>query len=98
MAEGLCLGVMESLDVLEKDLGDLTARENLSWASVAALVAGGGPNWGRTGSFTVHHREHALSGYTDVAHGRGLALLWPTYLRTILAKREAKIARLLVRL
>ncbi len=94
MAEGLCLGVMESLDVLEKDLGDLTARENLSWASVAALLAGGGPNWGRTGSFTVHHLEHALSGYTDVAHGRGLALLWPTYLRTILAKREAKIARL----
>jgi alcohol dehydrogenase YqhD (iron-dependent ADH family) len=94
MAEGLCLGVMESLDVLEKDLKDLTARENLSWASVAALVAGGGPNWGRSGSFTVHHLEHALSGYTDVAHGRGLALLWPEYLRVILQKKEAKIARM----
>ena len=94
MAEGLCLGVMESLDALEKDLGDLTARENLSWASVAALVGGGGPNWGRTGGFTVHHLEHALSGYTDVAHGRGLAILWPHYLRVIGAKKEAKIARL----
>jgi alcohol dehydrogenase YqhD (iron-dependent ADH family) len=94
MAEGLCLGVMESLDALEKDPKDLTARENLSWASVAALLAGGGPNWGRSGSFTVHHLEHSLSGYTDVAHGRGLALLWPHYLRVILAKKEAKIARL----
>jgi butanol dehydrogenase len=94
MAEGLCQGVMESLDALERDLGDLTARENLSWASVAALVAGGGPNWGRSGSFTVHHLEHPLSGYTDVAHGRGLAILWPHYLRVILAKKEAKIARL----
>lgn len=94
MAEGLCLGVMECLDALEKDLGDLTARENLSWASIAALVGGGGPNWGRTGNFTVHHLEHALSGYTDVAHGRGLAILWPHYLRVIGAKKEAKIARL----
>jgi alcohol dehydrogenase YqhD (iron-dependent ADH family) len=94
MAEGLCQGVMESLDRLEADLQDLTARENLSWASVAALLAGGGPNWGRTGSFTVHHLEHALSGHTDVAHGRGLALLWPSYLRVILPKKEAKIARL----
>lgn len=94
MAEGLCLGVMESLAVLEKDPSNLTARENLSWASVAALVAGGGPNWGRSGSFTVHHLEHPLSGYTDVAHGRGLGLLWPSYLRVILQKREAKIARL----
>lgn len=94
MAEGLCQGVLESLEVLEKDPRDLTARENLSWASVAALLAGGGPNWGRSGSFTVHHLEHALSGYTDVAHGRGLALLWPHYLRLILPKREAKIARL----
>lgn len=94
MAEGLCQGVMESLDAVERDPRDLTARENLSWASVAALVAGGGPNWGRTGSFTVHHLEHPLSGHTDVAHGRGLAMLWPPYLRHILAKKEAKIARL----
>lgn len=94
IAEGLCLGVLESLEVLESNPRDLTARENLSWASVAALLAGGGPNWGRTGSFTVHHLEHPLSGYTDVAHGRGLALLWPSYLRVILQKKEAKIARL----
>ena len=94
ISEGLCLGVMESLAVLEKDLSDLTARENLSWASVAALLGGGGPNWGRAGGFTVHHLEHPLSGYTDVAHGRGLALLWPHYLRAIAGKREAKIVRL----
>jgi alcohol dehydrogenase YqhD (iron-dependent ADH family) len=94
ISEGLCQGVMESLEALEKDLGDLTARENLSWASVAALVGGGGPNWGRTGAFTVHHLEHPLSGYTDVAHGRGLAILWPHYLMVIAAKKEAKIARL----
>ncbi len=91
-AEGLCLGAMECLDRLEQDPKDLTARENISWASVNALLAGGGPNFGRTGAFTVHHLEHPLSGFTDVAHGRGLATLWPHYLNAILAKKEAKIA------
>ena len=93
-AEGLCLGVMECLDRVEQDPGDLVARENLSWASVAALLAGGGPNFGRTGNFTVHHLAHPLAGHTDIAHGLSLALLWPDYLKAIAPKREAKIARL----
>jgi alcohol dehydrogenase YqhD (iron-dependent ADH family) len=93
-AEGLCLGVMECLDRVEADPRDLVARENLSWASVAALLAGGGPNFGRSGSFTVHHLAHPLAGHTDIAHGLSLALLWPEYLKVILPKREAKIARL----
>jgi alcohol dehydrogenase YqhD (iron-dependent ADH family) len=83
---------MENLDRVEADPLDLTARENLSWASVAALL-GGGPNVGRSGNFVVHNLEHPLSGYTDVSHGHGLAALWPRYMRFIAAKREAKIAR-----
>ncbi len=94
ISEGLCKGAMECLDILETDPKNLTARENVSWASVFALIGGGGPNWGRSGAFTVHHLDHPLSGYTDVAHGRGLALLWPSYLRVILAKKEAKISQI----
>ncbi|HTB21766.1 MAG TPA: iron-containing alcohol dehydrogenase [bacterium] len=93
-AQGMCLGVMECLERVENDPRDLVARENLSWASVAALLAGGGPNFGRTGNFTVHHLAHPLGGYTDIAHGLSLALLWPEYLRLIMPKREAKIARM----
>lgn len=90
--EGMCRGIMECLDRVEADAKDLVARENLSWASVNALIAGGGPNFGRTGSFTIHHLEHPLSGYTDIAHGRGLASLWAPYLRAILEKKGPKIA------
>jgi alcohol dehydrogenase YqhD (iron-dependent ADH family) len=91
-AEGLVMGMMENLDLAEANPGDLTARENLSWASVAALL-GGGPNLGRAGNFVVHYLEHPLSGHTDVSHGHGLATLWPRYMRYIAPKREAKIAR-----
>jgi alcohol dehydrogenase YqhD (iron-dependent ADH family) len=91
--EGMVLGVMENMEILEKDLGNLCARENLSWASITALLAGGGPGFGRGGIFTVHNLEHALSGTVDVSHGHGLAALWVPYLRFLLPKREAKIAQ-----
>jgi alcohol dehydrogenase YqhD (iron-dependent ADH family) len=96
--EGMVRGMMEGLDAVEADLKDLTARENLSWMSIAALIAGGGPNFGRTGAFTVHHLEHPLSGHTDVSHGHGLAALWPRYMRVILDKKAAKIAQMGVNL
>jgi alcohol dehydrogenase YqhD (iron-dependent ADH family) len=80
------------LDAVEANLNDLNARENLSWASIAALIAGGGPNFGRSGSFTVHHLAHPLSGTTDISHGHSLAAIWPRYMRVILDKKAAKIA------
>jgi alcohol dehydrogenase len=90
--EGMVRGMMEGLDAVEADPKSLRARENLSWASIAALIAGGGPNFGRTGFFTIHHLEHAISGHTDVSHGHGLAALWPRYMRVILEKKAMKIA------
>jgi alcohol dehydrogenase YqhD (iron-dependent ADH family) len=92
ITEGLVRGVMENLDRVEKNPQDLTARENLSWGSIAALL-GGGPNLGRSGGFVVHQMEHPLSGYKDISHGSGLAALWPRYMRLIAEKRSAKIAR-----
>ena len=91
--EGMVKGMMEGLDQVEARPGDLTARESLSWASIAALL-GGGPNLGRAGGFVVHNLEHPLSGYTDVSHGHGLATLWPRYLRFVAEKKADKIARL----
>jgi alcohol dehydrogenase YqhD (iron-dependent ADH family) len=92
--EGMVRGMMEGLERIEADPKDLVARENLSWGSVAALIAGGGPNFGRTGNFTVHHLEHAISGHTDISHGHGLAALWPRYLDLIVEKKADKIAAL----
>lgn len=92
-AEGMVLGMMEGLDAVERNLQDLTARENLAWAAVAALIAGGGPNFGRSGNWLVHPLEHPVSGHTDCSHGHGLAALWPHVMRTISPRREAKLAR-----
>jgi len=58
---------------------DIEARTQLSWAAAVyssqiARIGGG------AGYFTCHGIEHAVSGVYDVAHGDGLAALFPAWM------------------
>jgi alcohol dehydrogenase YqhD (iron-dependent ADH family) len=81
--------VMETLPALEKDLSNLELRGTLLWASDLAL--NGYQTAGRTpAAFVMHNMEHALSGYNpDLAHGRGLATLYPTYFSWLIDQNRA---------
>ena len=79
ISEGIILTVMENLPRLRHDLKDLEARTQLSWCSAMALC--GIASCGRAGlGYPVHAMEHALSGYYDISHGRGLAILVPHWM------------------
>jgi alcohol dehydrogenase YqhD (iron-dependent ADH family) len=78
-SEGVIRTVMQFLGRAMKDGGDIEARTHLSWASTIALC--GLVNAGRVGGFPLHAMEHALSGYYDISHGRGLAILMPRLMR-----------------
>jgi alcohol dehydrogenase YqhD (iron-dependent ADH family) len=67
--------VMENLPRAMDQPDDIDARSQLSWCSTVALS--GMINSGRGGAFPLHAMEHALSGYYDISHGRGLAVLLP---------------------
>lgn len=73
--------VIETLPKALADLGNVEHRAILLWASNLAL--NGYHLAGRVGgSFPMHAMEHALSGWQpDLAHGRGLASLFPAYFR-----------------
>lgn len=59
---------------------DYAARSNMMWAS--SLAHNGLTQCGRTFQLTVHQLEHELSGmYPNIAHGAGLAALFPSYAR-----------------
>lgn len=80
-SESVMLTVLETLPKVEEDPGNEHLRGQLLWASTMALngmqIAGRKP-----GPFTMHSLEHALSGENpDLAHGRGLATLYPAYFR-----------------
>jgi len=71
------------------------ARSNLMWASTIGL------NHlltvGKGGAWSVHPIEHVLSGFYDVTHGIGLAILTPAWMEYVLndatKHRFARFAR-----
>jgi alcohol dehydrogenase YqhD (iron-dependent ADH family) len=69
---------------------DYVARANVMWLATMALngsLAAGkkGGDWG------VHALEHSLSALFDIAHGAGLAIIYPAWLKHFRPKIEDKL-------
>ena len=81
--------VMETLPKLEMNLLNEDLRGDLLWASDLAL--NGYQLAGRNmAAFVLHNMEHALSGYQpNLAHGRGLAVLYPAYFKWMIKHDRA---------
>jgi alcohol dehydrogenase YqhD (iron-dependent ADH family) len=63
------------------------ARANLMWASSLAL--NGLMQGGKKVAPSCHRMEHELSGYYDITHGLGLAILTPRWMKYILSEETA---------
>jgi len=80
-SEGIMDTVIDLLPRITENPEDTNLRGQMLWASTLALIGiqGAGRN---PSPFTMHSLEHALSGYNhELAHGRGLATLYPAYFR-----------------
>lgn len=88
-SEGIIKTVIDTLPRVLKDPVNTDLRGRLLWASSLAL--NGMQQAGRNpGEFVMHAMEHALSGfYPNLAHGRGLATLYPAYFRWLIEKDRA---------
>lgn len=88
-AEGIMSTVIETLPRLLVTPSDVSARGNLMWAATLAL--NDYQNAGRQpAQFVLHAIEHALSAFKpELAHGRGLATLYPAYFRWLLSEGRA---------
>jgi len=60
---------------------DYEARAEIMWAG--ALAHNGLLGTGRAGDWGSHMIEHELSGIYDVAHGAGLAVVFPTWMEYV---------------
>lgn len=89
IAETVMKTAVEYLPRVLAKLDDLEARTHLLWASTIACSQfhelGGGTDEGYR---TLHEIEHPLSGFYDMAHGDGLAVLMPAWMRFTLPVRE----------
>lgn len=82
IAESILKSVIDAGKVVMENPNDYTARATIMWAS--SLSHNGLTGCGRENYLAVHQLEHALSGiYDHVAHGAGLAVLFPAWAKYI---------------
>ncbi len=82
IAESILKSVIDAGKVVMDNPKDYNARANIMWAS--SLSHNGLTGCGRENFLAVHQLEHALSGEFDhVAHGAGLAVLFPAWAKYV---------------
>ncbi len=95
ISEGILKSVISAGRVLKENPRNYDARATMMWAS--SLSHNGLTGCGRINALAVHQLEHALSGEFDhIAHGAGLAVLFPAWARYVYKyniERFAQFAR-----
>lgn len=82
IAESLLVSVINAGKAVMENPSDYEARAILMWAS--SLSHNDLTGCGRENALAVHQLEHALSGEFDhIAHGAGLAVLFPAWARYV---------------
>lgn len=80
LIENILKTVMRTSNVLLQNPADYEARAEFAWASTMAL--NGNTFVGAEGfTFDTHLIEHAMSAHFDVAHGAGLAVVLPAWMK-----------------
>ena len=74
---------------------DYAGRAELMWASTIAHIDLVG--LGRVGDWASHRIEHELSAQYDVAHGAGLATVFPAWMKYVLKENLAKAVQFALR-
>ena len=92
LCEALLLTVIRAAKQALKTPDDYDARAQLMWAGTLAHNNTCGV--GRVGDWASHQIEHELSGLYDVAHGAGLAVVLPAWMRYALPHDPARFAQL----
>ncbi len=92
IAESILRSVINAAKTVMKNPCDYEARANIMWAS--SLSHNNLTGCGRINALPVHQLEHALSGeYDHVAHGAGLAMLFPAWARYVYMHNISRFAQ-----
>ena len=81
LIEGAIQTVMNYAPLALEEPGNYDYRAELMWAGTIAhnsLL-----NTGRTGDWASHKMEHELSGIYDIAHGAGLTIIFPAWMKYV---------------
>ena len=95
LCEGVIKAVIDNAPLCLANPNDYNARAEIMWASTIAhnnLLS-----TGRVADFGSHQIEHELSGINDVAHGAGLAIIMPAWMRYVIKRFPVRFVQFAVR-
>lgn len=95
LCEGVLKTMIEETPKVINDLQDYDARANIMWAGMVAHnnIVG----VGREQDWSSHAIEHELSALYDVAHGAGLAVIMPAWMKFAVKRNMGKFVQFAVR-
>ena len=95
LCEGIMLTIINEAPKAIADPGNYEARANLMWAGMVAHndICG----VGRVQDWGSHQLEHELSALYDVAHGAGLAVMFPAWMKFTMKHDVMRFSQLAVR-
>ena len=96
LCEAVLLTMVNEVPKAMKNGEDYEARANIMWAGMVAHNNSCGV--GREQDWATHRLEHELSGLYDVAHGAGLAVMFPAWMKYVMKHDINRFAQLAVRL
>jgi alcohol dehydrogenase YqhD (iron-dependent ADH family) len=99
LTDRLCEATMKTVInnglIVMKEPENYSARAEVMWAGSIAhndLLA-----TGRAGDFASHMIEHELSGNYDIAHGAGLSIIFPAWMKYVYKYNVARFAQFAAR-
>ncbi|MCE5332024.1 MAG: iron-containing alcohol dehydrogenase [Bacteroidales bacterium] len=95
LCEGVLLTIIKETPKALADSSDYESRANIMWAGMVAHndICG----VGRDQDWSSHNMEHELSGLYDVAHGAGLAVMFPAWMKYVMHHDIQRFAQFAVR-
>ena len=87
--------IINQVPIVLKDAEDYDAWAEIMWAGTIAhnnLL-----NTGRIGDWASHDIEHEISGIYDIAHGAGLAVVFPAWMKHVLKHDQNRFVQFAVR-
>ncbi len=93
IVEGLMKTIMGATETILQHPDDYDARANMMWAATLAFNGLTTAGMGQV-ALPVHMIEHSLSALYDIAHGAGLAIILPGWMKSQLHCKTGRFARL----
>lgn len=91
LCEGLMRAIISNAKLVKQNPNDYNARAEIMWAGTLAhndLIG-----MGRESDWASHAIEHELSAIYDIAHGAGLAIIFPAWMKHVYRENEERFVQ-----